>query len=208
MGNIGVGKTTLTTLLKKHFSEKGIEFNLEYEGQDENKYMQDYYSDMKRWAFACQIDFLKSKFASDLKTSDTNSNWIIDRIMEEDVFVFASIQYDFGNIDDRDWQNYLDVYELMKPHVPKYDFIIYLHSSPERIANNIIKRGRDYEQDLNLRYITSLSTKYDELVMCLNKNNETIITIECDSLDFEHNVEDFEKIIEKIEPYCNFQTIK
>lgn len=199
MGNIGVGKTTLCKLLKKYCDDKGLNFNVEYECQDENPYMNDYYEDMKRWAFACQLFFLQKKFDTDLKIASRQDNWIVDRIIEEDVFVFAGIQHDLGNIDDRDWKNYLDVYEIMKPHTSDYDMIIYLYSSIENITDNIIKRGRDYEQKIDVGYIGELNDKYEEVVDMLESNGVNIVKIYVEDLDFEHDEDDFRYIIEKID---------
>ena len=199
MGNIGVGKTTLCRLLKKYYDEKGLNFNIEYECQDENPYMTDYYNDMKKWAFACQLYFLQKKFDIDLKIANRTDNWIVDRIIEEDVFVFAGVQHDIGNIDDRDWQNYVDVYELMKPHTSDYDIVVYLYSSIENITDNIIKRGRDYEQKIDVGYIGQLNNKYEEVANRLESKGVNIVKVYVEGLDFEHDEDDFDYVIEKIQ---------
>lgn len=197
MGNIGVGKTTLCGILKSWFDEHGLDFDVEYEKQDESPYMEDYYKDMKRWAFSSQIYFLRRKFETDLKISKSNKNCIIDRIIDEDVYVFASMMHDMNYIDDRDWQNYLDVFELMKSHVSKYDLVIYLYMPFEKAAMNIINRGREYERSISIQYLSTLENKYNELAEKLKSENVKIIKIDKTDMDFK-KPEDYKILFENL----------
>ena len=198
MGNIGVGKTTLCKILKNEFEKHGIKFNVEYEKQDECPYMEDYYKDMSRWAFSTQLYFLRRKFEAEFNTEKLGKNCIIDRLIDEDVYVFASILHEMGYIDDRDWQNYNDTFELMKPYIRKYDIVLYIKNNMQNTINNIIKRGRKYEQEINTSYISMLEKKYDELAKRLTDNGTTVVFIDSNGLDFENVLKDRETIMNQI----------
>lgn len=198
MGNIGVGKTTLCKILKNEFEKHGIKFNVEYEKQDECPYMEDYYKDMSRWAFSTQLYFLRRKFETEFNTEKLGKNCIIDRLIDEDAYVFASMLHEMGYIDDRDWQNYNDTFELMKPYIRKYDIVLYIRNNMQNTINNIIKRGRKYEQKINTSYISMLEKKYDELAKRLTDNGTMVVFIDSNGLDFENVLKDRETIMNQI----------
>mgnify|MGYP001014026708 CR=1 FL=1 len=83
-GNIGAGKTTLATLLSKHY-----EWEVLYEAVEGNPYLSDFYGDMERWAFNLQMFFLKSRFEQVLQIQESNKRYIQDRTIYEDAFIFA-----------------------------------------------------------------------------------------------------------------------
>ncbi|MCE2846669.1 MAG: deoxynucleoside kinase [Sphingobacteriales bacterium] len=83
-GNIGSGKTTLTSLLAKN-----LKWDPHYEDVDDNPYLNDFYEDMQRWSFNLQIYFLNSRFNQILKIRKTNKTVVQDRTIYEDAFIFA-----------------------------------------------------------------------------------------------------------------------
>ena len=91
-GNIGSGKTTLTTLLSKHFGWKP-----HYEAVDDNPYLVSFYDDMQRWAFNLQIYFLNSRFRQILDIRNSGENVVQDRTIFEDAYIFAENLYDMGS---------------------------------------------------------------------------------------------------------------
>ena len=107
-GNIGCGKTTLTELLAKHY-----QWEPRYEAVVDNPYMDDYYKDLQRWSFAMEVFFLKERFKDVLEFNDSENIVIQDRTLHEGVFVFTANNYSQGNMSDRDFETYMELYEIM-----------------------------------------------------------------------------------------------
>lgn len=191
-GNIGSGKTTLTNMLCKHYN-----WTPRFEAVDYNPYIEDYYKDIKRWCFNLEVFFLKHRFKDILEISKTTDTIVQDRTIYEGVYVFTANNKQMGNISDRDYQTYMELFEQMTDLVKYPDLMIYLKSSVPHLVSNIQKRGRSYEQTMRIEYLSNLNSMYEDFIN--NKYKGRTLTIEVDNLDFEHNPEDFSVITEKIE---------
>ena len=121
VGNIGAGKTTLTELLAKHYN-----WEAQYEAVDQNPYLEDFYQDMKRWAFNLQIYFLNSRFKQIVEIQRGKKEIVQDRTIYEDAYIFAANLHDMGLMSSRDYNNYLDVFESVKEFINPPDLLIYL----------------------------------------------------------------------------------
>ncbi|PUV25333.1 MULTISPECIES: deoxynucleoside kinase [Sphingobacterium] len=192
VGNIGAGKTTLTELLASHFK-----FEPQFEAVDNNPYLEDFYSDMKRWAFNLQIFFLNSRFRHIVKLQETNIDMIQDRTIYEDAYIFAENLYDMGLMSARDFENYSNIFQSIIHYIKPPDLLIYLKASVPTLVNNIQKRGRDYESAIRLDYLSKLNDKYDKWIN--NYKEGKVMILDKDNLDFTSNPEDLGGIIQKIE---------
>ncbi|MDR2275115.1 MAG: deoxynucleoside kinase [Sphingobacterium sp.] len=192
VGNIGAGKTTLTELLASHFK-----FEPQFEAVDNNPYLEDFYSDMKRWAFNLQIFFLNSRFRHIVKLQETKINMIQDRTIYEDAYIFAENLYDMGLMSARDFENYSNIFQSIIHYIKPPDLLIYLKASVPTLVNNIQKRGRDYESAIRLDYLSKLNDKYDKWIN--NYKEGKVMILDKDNLDFTSNPEDLGGIIQKIE---------
>ena len=192
VGNIGAGKTTLTELLASHFK-----FEPQFEAVDNNPYLEDFYSDMKRWAFNLQIFFLNSRFRHIVKLQETNIDMIQDRTIYEDAYIFAENLYDMGLMSARDFENYSNIFQSIIHYIKPPDLLIYLKASVPTLVNNIQKRGRDYESGIRLDYLSKLNDKYDKWIN--NYKEGKVMVLDKDNLDFTTNPEDLGGIIQKIE---------
>ncbi|MDF2518600.1 MAG: deoxynucleoside kinase [Sphingobacterium sp.] len=192
VGNIGAGKTTLTELLASHFK-----FEPQFEAVDNNPYLEDFYSDMKRWAFNLQIFFLNSRFRHIVKLQETEINMIQDRTIYEDAYIFAENLYDMGLMSARDFENYSNIFQSIIHYIKPPDLLIYLKASVPTLVNNIQKRGRDYESGIRLDYLSKLNDKYDKWIN--NYKEGKVMILDKDNLDFTTNPEDLGGIIQKIE---------
>ncbi|MCI6672002.1 MAG: deoxynucleoside kinase [Prevotella sp.] len=191
-GNIGSGKTTLTSMLAKQYGWKPMFESVEY-----NPYLEDFYKDIKRWSFAMEVFFLKERFKDLLKISSSTEDVIQDRSIYEGVFVFTANNFAMGNLDDRDFETYMELFDKMT-HVAKYpDLMIYLRASVSHLVKNIEKRGRDYEQKMPLDYLENINKRYNEFIETQYKGR--VLTIDVDHLDYQHNPKDFGFITEKID---------
>ena len=102
-----------------------------------------------------------------------------------------------GNLNDRDFETYMELFESMLYVVKNPDLMVYLRASVPHLVENIQKRGRDYEQSLPLDYLRNLNERYEDFIF--NKYNGRLLVIDADPIDFEHNPKDFYGIIDKID---------
>jgi len=192
VGNIGAGKTTLTGLLAKHYGSEAL-----YEAVENNPYLEDFYSDMKRWAFNLQIFFLNSRFRHIVELQKSGINMIQDRTIYEDAYIFAENLYDMGLMSARDFENYSNIFQSIVHYIKPPDLLIYLRASVPTLVNNIQKRGRDYESAIRLDYLSKLNEKYEKWIG--NYNEGKLLVLDKDNLDFAQKPEDLGVVIEKIE---------
>ena len=190
-GNIGSGKTTLTELLAKHFN-----WETHYEDVEQNPYLNDFYEDMQRWSFNLQIYYLNSRFNQIQEIKATEGFVIQDRTIYEDAFIFAPNLNAMGLMTQRDYDNYLSLFDTMINLVKPPDLLVYLQSSIPNLVNKIHKRGRDYEKTISIEYLSRLNERYEAWIT--NYNSGKLLKINVDDLDFVENKADYETILELI----------
>ena len=193
-GNIGSGKTTLTTMLAKHYG-----WEAKFEAVDYNPYLDDYYKDIPRWSFCLEVYFLKQRFRDLLEISQETKTIIQDRSIYEGLYVFTANNKEMGNLSNRAFETYMELFELMTQVVKYPDLMIYLKSTVPHLVKNIQKRGRDYEQTMPLEYLDNLNKRYDQFIF--EKYKGKVLVIDVDDIDFEHNAKDFASIIDKIDAH-------
>ncbi|MGI4729300.1 MAG: deoxynucleoside kinase [Janthinobacterium lividum] len=196
VGNIGAGKTTLTELLAKNYG-----WQPQYESVDNNPYLEDFYSDMKRWSFNLQIFFLNSRFQQIMEIQKSNVNIIQDRTIYEDAFIFAANLRDMDLMTERDYDNYRKIFDNITSFIKPPDLLIYLKASVPTLVNNIERRGREYEIGIRLDYLSKLNIKYEKWIKGYNSGK--LLILDKDKLDFANNTEDLSSVIEKIEGQIN-----
>ncbi|MDY3343894.1 deoxynucleoside kinase [Riemerella anatipestifer] len=195
-GNIGAGKTTLTKMLAKHYG-----WEAQFEDVDDNPYLDDFYHDMSKWSFALQIYFLGSRFRQVKEIRESGKNIIQDRTIYEDAHIFAENLNEMQLLSDRDYRNYTSLFELMKTFVSAPDLLIYLKASVPKLVGQIAKRGRDYEAEISIDYLSKLNNKYESWIQ--NYKEGKLLIIEVDDLDFVERSEDFGSILERINGQLN-----
>ena len=190
-GNIGSGKTTLTGILAEHYG-----WTPKYEAVSYNPYLEDYYKDIPRWSFNLETYFLTQRFKDVLEIAKSDGVIIQDRTIFEGVHIFVANNKALGNLSDRDYQTFMDLFDLMMSLVKAPDLLIYLKSSIPHLVSQIQKRGREYEQSISLEYLAGLNTRYDEWIASYPGR---VLVIDADSLDFLNRPEDFSYITDKID---------
>lgn len=191
-GNIGSGKSTLTKLLAKHYG-----WEPRFEAVEDNPYLEDYYRDIHRWSFNLEVYFLKERFRDLIAISQTDHTIIQDRTIFEGVYVFMENNKAMGNLLERDYETYMELFDQMISMVRLPDLMIYLRASVPHLVNNIQQRGRDYEQTIQLEYLQNLNERYDDFIY--NKYQGSVMTVEKDNLDFVHRPKDLAQIIDRID---------
>lgn len=190
-GNIGSGKTTLTRMLAAHYG-----WTPRFEAVTTNPYIEDYYKDIHRWSFNMEVFFLTRRFKDVLDISRSSDTIVQDRTILEGVHIFVANNRDLGNISERDFATYMELFELMMSLVKLPDLLIYLKSSIPHLVGQIEKRGREYEKGMSLEYLAGLNEKYEKWI---SEYKGEILTIDADNLDFENRPEDFASITDKID---------
>lgn len=190
-GNIGSGKTTLTRMLAEHYG-----WTPKYESVTYNPYLEDYYRDIPRWSYNLETYFLAQRFKDLLEISKSEDVVIQDRTILEGVHIFVENNREMGNLSERDYDTYMQIFSLMMSMVSLPDLLIYLRSSVSHLVSQIQKRGRDYEQSMSLDYLGGLNEKYEKWI---EGYKGKLLIIDADMLDFENRPEDFESITDKID---------
>ncbi len=190
-GNIGAGKTTLTTKLGRHFS-----WEVHYETTETNPYLRDFYTDMQRWSFNLQIYFLNSRYQQILGILQGDKTVVQDRTIYEDAYIFAPNLHDMGLMSTRDFQNYFELFKTMSSQIQPPDLLIYLRASIPTLVAHIQARGREYEGNMSLVYLKRLNERYENWIRDYKEGR--LLIINSDEVDFEHNAEDLGKVVEMV----------
>ena len=191
-GNIGSGKSTLTRMLARHYK-----WEARFESVDNNPYLEDYYNDIRRWSFNLEVFFLKERFRDLIAIQQANHTVIQDRTIFEGVYVFMQNNRDMGNLTQRDYDTFMELFTQMLELVRLPDLLIYLRASVPHLVGNIQMRGRGYEQTIQLEYLENLNRRYEAFINQSYKGR--VMVIDKDGLDFEHNTRDFAQIVDRID---------
>lgn len=190
-GNIGSGKTTLTQMLADHYG-----WTPKFESVTYNPYLEDYYKDIPRWSYNLETYFLAQRFRDVLEIAKSDQVVIQDRTLFEGVYIFVANNLEMGNLSQRDYDTYMQLFELMMSMVKLPDLLIYLKSDVPHLVAKIRKRGREYEQSISLDYLAGLNRRYEEWIAGYKGK---ILTIDANEMDFKNNPEDFAYITDKID---------
>ena len=191
-GNIGAGKTTLTKMLAKYYG-----WEPRFESVSFNPYSEDYYGDIKRWAFCLETYFLKERYKDMQAVQRAGHTIVQDRSIYEGVYVFVRNNYERGDLSQRDFETFMELFDLMKSQMKMPDLMIYLRKSVPALIAQIQKRGRDYEQTMQIDYLKDLNDKYEDFIY--HKYEGRVLVIDSDGMDFENNPADFRKVIDRVD---------
>jgi deoxyadenosine/deoxycytidine kinase len=191
-GNIGAGKTTLTSMLAKHFSWYPL-----YESADGNPYLSDFYNDMEKWAFHSQIYFLTQKVKILHSISKYDKSIIVDRTFYEDGEIFAGNLHETGKMNDHDYNTYMELYNLLTEFLPKPNLMIYMQADIDFLYNRIIDRSRNYEISISKDYLSRLNKYYEDWIQRYKESKLLIINPK--EYDYLNNSKHLNSIAEQIE---------
>ena len=190
-GNIGSGKTTLTTLLSKHYK-----WEPHYEDVEDNPYLNDFYQDMQRWSFNLQIYFINSRFNQIIDIQKSGRDVIQDRTIYEDAYIFAPNLHSMGLMSTRDFENYFTLFNLISSLIDPPNLVIYLRASIPTLVNQIQNRGRKYESSIRLDYLKRLNERYEAWVESYKLGK--MLIVDADNYNFPDSAEDLSVVIDKI----------
>ncbi len=195
-GNIGSGKTTLAKKLAKHFN-----FEVYQEPFELNPYLEQFYKDMRQWAFHSQMAFLAHSLRDHLNICKNEVSTIQDRSLYENVEVFTRNLFQSQYINEEDWQTFSHLYENIKKNLPPPDLMIFVKASPAHCHKNVMKRGREMEKNLGLSYLVNLDELYNAWIESFSLC--PVVMADADLNDFRDNEENFSNLAGQIESSLN-----
>jgi 2-amino-4-hydroxy-6-hydroxymethyldihydropteridine diphosphokinase len=188
-GNIGAGKTTLAKMLSKDFNTK-----LVLERFAENPFLPKFYKQKDRYAFPLEMSFLADRYQQ--ITENLGQFNLFKSFIISDYYIFKSLIFAKITLQKEEFLLYRKLFDIMYKEIMKPDLYVYLHQEPEKLLRNIKKRGRDYEQKIEVNYLEMIHKGY--LSYIYSTNNLKFIIIDASNLDFVKSPEDYNLILNKL----------
>ncbi|MEN8193138.1 MAG: 2-amino-4-hydroxy-6-hydroxymethyldihydropteridine diphosphokinase [Bacteroidota bacterium] len=188
-GNIGAGKTTLTSMLTEQYNAKQV-----LERFADNPFLPKFYKDEERYAFPLEMSFLADRYqqlSDDLAQFDLFKSFIVS-----DYYIFKSLIFAQVTLAEDEYSLYRKMFDIMYKEITKPDLYIYLYQNTDRLLENIKKRGRDYEQNITADYLNKIHKGYANFIQS-EKDLKTLI-IDVSNLDFVSNPDDYQNIVAEI----------
>ncbi|MFA6100245.1 MAG: deoxynucleoside kinase [Patescibacteria group bacterium] len=193
-GNMGVGKSTFTRLLAQTLGGKPY-----FEPTTENPYLADFYKDMKQWAFHSQLYFLGRRLKDHAVILAEEGILIQDRSLYENAEIFARNLYEHGYISERDWATYQEIYQNAVSLLRPPDLVIYLQAPVSSLVERIQKRGRDFEQSIDVTYLENLNNLYDS--WSREFRLAPVLTIPTEDIRYLENPAEYENVLNLIKQH-------
>jgi deoxyadenosine/deoxycytidine kinase len=190
-GNIGSGKTSLTEKIGER-----LKWRTAFESVSDNPYLPDFYADMKQWSFHLQVFFLGHRAQQHLDMWNDPQNAIIDRSIYEDAFIFARALHHMGNLNERDFQTYKKVFDMLVRTLPPPSLLVYLKAPVPILIKRIQSRGRKIETGISREYLELLDSFYEDWLH--NFDLCPVLTLRTDDLDFVHKAKHLDTVVERI----------
>ncbi len=191
-GNIASGKTSLTERLGAR-----LDWRTAFESVADNPYLADFYADMRQWSFHLQVFFLGHRAQQHLELAKGPESAIADRSIYEDAHIFARALYHVGDLSERDYQSYRQVFDRVVSTLPRPDLLIYLQAPVPALLQRISQRGRAMERGITADYLSLLEAFYEEWIETFDLC--PVLAIRTDDLDFVHKPKHLDIVIERIE---------
>jgi deoxyadenosine/deoxycytidine kinase len=191
-GNIGAGKTSLAERIGARLNWRAA-----FESVSDNPYLAEFYGDMRHWSFHLQVFFLGHRARQHLALARDPQSAIADRSIYEDAFIFARALHHLGNLDERDYQSYRAVFELVVEHLPRPDLLLYLRAPVPVLLDRIRSRGRGMESGITGEYLALLDSFYEEWLGAFSLC--PVLTIHTEDLDFVHKPRHLDVVVQRIQ---------
>lgn len=189
-GNIGAGKTTLTTRIAEDFNAKTV-----LERFADNPFLPKFYKDQSRYAFSLEMSFLADRYqqlSDDLAQFDLFKDFIV-----ADYHIFKSLIFAKVTLTEDEYRLYRKLFDIIYKEMPKPDLYIYLYQNTERLLQNIKRRGRSYEQEIQPDYLEKINSGYLDYIK--SQPDLNVLVIDVSDKDFVNNQEDYIFVLEEIQ---------
>ncbi|MDD2411868.1 MAG: deoxynucleoside kinase [Bacteroidales bacterium] len=182
-GCIGAGKTCFSKRLAEDYNAKII-----YEQFADNSFLPKFYEDPQRYAFPLEMSFLTDRY-NQLKNKLTQTD-LFSQYTIADYFIDKCLIFSKNNLNKDEYSLYLKIFDIINSFIPKPDLIVYLYKDVDLLLKNIKKRGRDYEQNIDYKYLDDIQKGYLDYFKLLS--NIPIVIIDTNKLDFVSFEEDYQ----------------
>lgn len=188
-GNIGSGKTTLTKMIGNEFNAR-----LVLERFADNPFLPKFYKDKERYAFPLEMSFLADRYQ---QLSDDIAQFnLFKNLIVSDYYIFKSLIFSQITLQKDEYNLYRRMFDVMYKEITKPDLYIYLYQNTERLLENIKKRGRLYEKDIQSEYLEKIHKGYFNFIK--TEQNLNTLIIDVSDIDFVKNKKDYDSILNKI----------
>lgn len=191
-GNIGAGKTTLANMIADEFNAR-----LVLERFADNPFLPKFYEDKERYALPLEMSFLADRYqqlSDDIAQYDLFKNLVVS-----DYYIFKSLIFSQVTLQEDEYALYRRIFDVMYKEITKPDLYIYLYQNTDRLLQNIKKRGREYEQNIQAGYLDKIHKGYFNFIK--SEQNLNTLIIDVSELDFVKNNSDYENILKQIKKY-------
>ncbi len=193
-GNIGAGKTSLSTKIAEDYNAKLI-----LEQFEDNPFLPKFYQDPSKYAFPLELSFLASRYnqlKTQLTTQDLFKNFTI-----ADYFINKSLIFSRKTLQDDEFALYTKLFNIMSETLPRPDLLVYLYVDIEKLKHNIKIRGREYEQNIDPEYLNKIQNSYFEFIH--QQQNLRILVLDTNKIDFVNNKSHYEMTVDAINQNYN-----
>jgi len=188
-GNIGAGKTSLATKISEQYQAQLI-----LEQFEENSFLPKFYQNPEKYAFPLELSFLAERY-NQLKELLSKKD-IFKKFVVADYFIDKSLIFAQKNLQNDEYLLYYKLFKIINPVLPKPDLLVYLYKDIDNLVNNIKLRGRSYEQNIAIEYLSKIQDGY---ITYMNQlKNQRILLIDTNNIDFVNIKSDYEKIVNLI----------
>ncbi len=188
-GNIGAGKTSLSTKIAQQFSARLI-----LEQFEDNAFLPKFYQDPQKYAFPLELSFLASRYQQ-LK-EQLSSQELFHTLTISDYYIFKSLIFAKKTLQEDELALYTKLFNIINSTLPKPDLLVYLFVEVPRLKKNIITRGRSYEQDIEHEYLERIQRGYFDFIK--QQTDLRILILDVNNIDFVHSESDYDKILDII----------
>lgn len=188
-GNIGAGKTSLSTKIAKQFNARLI-----LEQFEDNAFLPKFYRNPKKYAFPLELSFLASRYQQ-LKDKLSQQE-IFSSFTVSDYFIYKSLIFARKTLQEDELALYTRLFDIINASLPKPDLLAYLYMEVPRLKDNIISRGRSYEKDIKHEYLERIQSGYFDFIR--QQSGQRILIIDVNNVDFVHSESDYQKTVDAI----------
>lgn len=188
-GNIGAGKTTLAARIAEQFNAQLI-----LEHFADNPFLPKFYSDPEKYSFPLELSFLASRYKQ-LKEELVPQN-LFKSFSIADYYFMKSLVFAASTLTGDEFSLYRQIFYIIYGSLPKPDIYVYLHLRPERLLENIERRGRNYEKSITKEYLEKIQNSYFSFFK-QNPENKYLV-IDVNDIDFVANENHYSKVIDTI----------
>lgn len=188
-GNIGAGKTSLVELLSEKYNGRRV-----LEGFSDNPFLPKFYEDPKRYGFAVEMSFLSDRYHQ--LNNELRQQSLFNENTFSDYSLSKSLIFARSNLEKEEFELFQKMYQIMMSNLPKPDLLVYLHRDVEELQQNIHKRGREYELNIQDEYLKKIQESYFQY---LKQQDQKMLILDVNGLDFISDSSIFEKICQAID---------